>query len=136
MCHLSDRNCLRQIPLVACSHNTMRKQLYSFVIVVTMLKAQYEQHALCVVQCWPPCDEGMLKSFRWDTVQPSPSQLLEAEASPSMQQQEQRSSSEAISERLRSPQTGHTLAAASVGSPPSTGKMPLVGLHSAGGHLY
>ena len=37
MCHLSDR--LRQILLVACSHNTMRKQLYSFVIVVTMLEA-------------------------------------------------------------------------------------------------
>lgn len=94
---------------------------------------------LLTMQTWPPCNEDKLRKFRWDTVQPTTgSQLVSTELSShfSLQQPEQRSSSDFNSEGLRSAYTEDAAATPSIGSPPSQGQTSFAGLHTSGAHLY
>lgn len=91
------------------------------------------------MQTWPPCNEDKLRKFRWDTVQPpTGSQLLSTEQSSqfSLQQPEQRSSSDFNSEGLESAFTEDAAATASIGSPSLQGQTSFAGLHASGAHLY
>ena len=91
-----------------------------------------------LLQRWPPCNEELLRNFKWDAVQPAGH--LESEADMSLPGKshhvEQRSSLDHLTSQANGSLTSGHIASTAGQLSGNQGQSSFAGIPAAGGHLY
>lgn len=90
------------------------------------------------VQRWPPCNEELLRNFKWDAVQPAGQHESETDLSLSARSHhvEHGSSPDQVTSQANGSQISAHIASSGLQLSGNQGQSSFAGTPAAGGHLY
>lgn len=103
-----------------------------------MLSSTFAVNIYVLVQRWPPCNEELLRNFKWDAVQPAGQSESEADLRLSARSHdvELGSSSDQVTSPANGSQKSAQIASSGRQLSGNQGQTSFAGIPAAGGHLY